>query len=76
MVLLWCFDLISCQEKILKHKYSSMLDMEDDMSLLFQNARIFNEEGSQVREPPCELSSTVCFVVRFMLIQLNSSVCL
>ncbi len=32
----------------MKHKYSCLGDMEDDMSLLCSNARTFNEETSQV----------------------------
>ena len=36
------------QERILKQRYTSLADMEDDMMLLCQNARTYNEEGSQV----------------------------
>ena len=32
----------------MKQKYSSLADMEDDMNLLWLNARTYNEENSQV----------------------------
>ena len=48
---------------MLKHKYSSMSDMEEDMALLFQNARIFNEEGSQVREVFCGFTQQFIFLL-------------
>ena len=36
------------QERILKHKYRSLADMEDDVMLLCNNARKYNEETSQI----------------------------
>ena len=36
------------QERILKHKYRSLADMEDDMLLLCTNARQYNKETSQI----------------------------
>jgi len=41
-------DLKKIKERILKHKYRSLADMEDDMMLLCQNARTYNHEGSQI----------------------------
>ena len=41
-------DLKKIKDKIMKQKYQSLGDFEDDMSLLCQNARTYNEEGSQV----------------------------
>ena len=43
-------DLKKIKDKIMKQKYFSLCDMEDDMILLCSNARTYNEEGSQVRE--------------------------
>ena len=40
--------IVTFQERILKQRYTSLTDMEDDMMLLCQNARTYNEEGSQV----------------------------
>ena len=42
-------DLKKIKDKIMKQKYFSLCDMEDDMILLCSNARTYNEEGSQVR---------------------------
>ena len=41
-------DLKKIKDKIMKQKYNSVSDLEDDFILLCQNARTFNEEGSQV----------------------------
>ena len=43
-------DLKKIKDKIMKQKYFSLCDMEDDMILLCSNARTYNEEGSQVKE--------------------------
>ena len=37
------------QDRILKQRYASLADVEDDLTLLWVNARTYNEEGSQVR---------------------------
>ena len=41
----------------MKHKYRNLADMEDDMMLLCQNARKFNEEGSQIYTDSLELEN-------------------
>lgn len=41
-------DLKKIKERILKHKYRSLADMEDDMMLLCRNARTYNKEGSLI----------------------------
>ena len=41
----------------MKHKYRNLADMEDDMMLLYQNARKFNEEGSQIYTDSLELEN-------------------
>ena len=41
----------------MKHKYRNLADMEDDMMLLCQNARKFNEEGSQIYSDSLELEN-------------------
>ena len=43
-----CLCVVTSQERILKQRYTSLADMEDDMMLLCHNARTYNEEGSQV----------------------------
>ena len=43
------------QERILKHKYRCLADMEDDMMLLCQNACKYNQEGSQIYTDAQEL---------------------
>jgi SWI/SNF-related matrix-associated actin-dependent regulator of chromatin subfamily A protein 2/4 len=48
-------DLKKIKDKIIKHKYDSLGDFEDDMALLCQNARTFNEEGSQIYNDSIEL---------------------
>ena len=47
----------SLQDRIMKHKYRNLADMEDDMMLLCQNARKFNEEGSQIYTDSLELEN-------------------
>ena len=39
----------SSQDRILKQRYTSLADLEDDLTLLWENARTYNEESSQVR---------------------------
>ena len=41
----------------MKHKYRNLADMEDDMMPLCQNARKFNEEGSQIYTDSLELEN-------------------
>ena len=41
----------------MKHKYRNLADMEDDIMLLCQNAREFNEEGSQIYTDSLELEN-------------------
>jgi SWI/SNF-related matrix-associated actin-dependent regulator of chromatin subfamily A protein 2/4 len=43
------------QERILKHKYRSLADLEDDIVLLCANARKFNQESSQIYQDSLEL---------------------
>lgn len=45
------------QERILKCKYRSLADMEDDVMLLCANARIYNEEGSIIYSDSIELEN-------------------
>ena len=51
------FGIISSQERILKHKYRSLADMEDDVMLLCSNARTYNEEGSLIYSDSIELEN-------------------
>ena len=39
----------SSQDRIIKQRYTSLVDLEDDLTLLWENARTYNEESSQVR---------------------------
>ena len=39
----------SSQDRIIKQRYTSLADLEDDLTLLWENARTYNEESSQVR---------------------------
>ena len=48
---------IHLQDRIMKHKYRNLADMEDDMMLLCQNARKFNKEGSQIYTDSLELEN-------------------
>ena len=45
MLILSCFS----QDRIIKQRYTSLADLEDDLTLLWENARTYNEESSQVR---------------------------
>ena len=39
----------SSQDRIIKQRYTSLADLEDDLTLLWENARTYNEESSQAR---------------------------
>ena len=45
------------QERIIKHKYRSLADMEEDIMLLCSNARTYNEEGSIIYSDSIELEN-------------------
>ena len=42
--------LLVLQDRILKHRYLSLDDMEVDFTLLCDNARVYNLEGSQIHQ--------------------------
>ena len=45
------------KERILKNRYKSLADMEDDFFLLCRNARTYNQEGSQIYSDSIELET-------------------
>lgn len=50
-------DLKKIKERIMKHKYRSLADMEDDVMLLCQNARTYNKIESQIYADSQELET-------------------
>ena len=52
-----CSISIHLQDRIMKHKYRNLADVEDDMMLLCQNACKFNKESSQIYTESLELEN-------------------
>ena len=52
-------DLKTVAEKVQRGRYQSIPDMEKDLQLIFSNARIFNEPGSQIYKDAGVLSKMV-----------------
>ena len=52
-------DLKTVAEKVQRGRYQSIPDMEKDIQLIFSNARIFNEPGSQIYKDAGVLSKVV-----------------
>lgn len=50
-------DLKKMRDRILKHRYLSLDDMEVDFTLLCDNARVYNLEGSQIHQDATALES-------------------
>ncbi|XP_065182982.1 transcription activator BRG1-like isoform X2 [Sycon ciliatum] len=43
-------DIRRIKDRVLSHRYRSLLDMDNDCQLMFRNARIYNREGSIIYE--------------------------